>query len=143
MTPHEVFKDGNSLVIDVTGDTMTDLFERSAYAIFDQCFDLDGVAPTYSRPLVAPGDTLGELLTNWLTVLLAESAAAGIAFSMFNVDRLEEGGLQGWASGMPVDEVVRRTRPIVAIESVEGLSRVTSGFSVRIQVGTERTLRSV
>ena len=72
-----------------------------------------------------------------------ECDEAGIAFSMFHVDRLEEGGVQGWAGGLPANEVVRRSRRVVAIAAVDEPQTFEGGFSVRIHVETEPTLRLV
>ena len=62
---------------------------------------------------------------------------------MFNVDRLEEGGIQGWASGMPVTEVPRRSRHVTAVSFVDTPTLGAESSRVTIRVETERTLRSV
>jgi len=127
----------------VSADTEADLFERSAYAVFDLCFALEDIAPRYSRPIVAPGNDLSDLLFGWLSELLAASADASIAFSMFNVDRLEEGGVQGWASGMPAGEVARRSKPVVAIEEVVVDTDRGETFTAEIRARREPMLRLV
>ena len=126
-----------------TGPTLPDLFESAAFAVFDLSFDLSGVAPTYSRPVVAPGDTTAELLRNWLVALLAESRRSEIAFSLFMVDRLEEGGVQGSASGMPKGSAVRRPHMVGGVTNVEAPVEVGDGWSVRFEVAIEPRLRAI
>jgi SHS2 domain-containing protein len=97
------------------GATLADTFENSAFAMFDLMFDLSGADGRVSRPIVAAGDTVEELLVAWLSELLTESEIHDLAFCSFGVDRLEDGGVQGWAAGDPVDEVELRGAPVKAV----------------------------
>ena len=97
------------------GATLNELFEHAAYGMFDLMADLETIPSPHSRPIIAPGDTVEELLVNWLSELLAESEIRGILFSAFAVDRLEEGGLQGSAGGLPFDDIELRGAPIKAV----------------------------
>lgn len=131
------------VVLTVSGPTLPEVFERAAYAVFDIGYDLRGVAPTYSRPLVAPGDDWRTLLVNWLNALIAESEHSGIAFSLFMVDRLEEGGVQGSASGMPVAETVRRPRRVVAVDSAEDPMGAGELWTMSFTARVDRPLRAL
>lgn len=108
------------LLVRVFGATLGELFENAAFAVFDQGYVLESIPGSYSRPIVAAGDTLAELLANWIDELLIMSQAAQIAPSFFVVDRLEEGGVQGSAAGMPLDGIARRG------PAVTGLARPPS-----------------
>jgi SHS2 domain-containing protein len=99
----------------VFGATNEELFENAAFAMFDQAYEIGVLAPTYSRPVVAPGDTVEALLANWLDELLFISEQERLVWSSFVVDRLEEGGVQGSASGMPIDEAGLRPRMITGL----------------------------
>lgn len=90
------------------GATLAELFENAAFAMFDQAYLITDVPPTYSQPIVAPGDAVAELLVNWLHELLFVGERHGLVWSSFAVDRLEEGGVQGSASGMPLTAVSPR-----------------------------------
>lgn len=83
------------------GDTLPELFENAAYGMFDLMFDLTSAPGSRSRPIVATGDSVEDLLVGWLSSLLTESEISGLAFSTFTVDRLLEGGVQGSAGGAP------------------------------------------
>jgi SHS2 domain-containing protein len=105
------------LVIRAFGATLEELFEHAAYAVFDQGYRVEDIAPTYSRPVLAAGDAFDVLLANWLEELLAMSRAEGIVPSYFVVDRLEEGGVQGSAAGLPVADASPRQRKVVAVSA--------------------------
>ena len=143
MSRYRTFDHGDGTTITVTAATLPELFENAAFALFDLSFDLAGVAPTYSRPLVAPGDGMPELLVNWLTELILESERAGIAFSLFMVDRLEDGGLQGSASGMPLSAAVHRRSRVVGIDSAAEPEFTGDEWSVSFEVALGPRLRSV
>jgi SHS2 domain-containing protein len=97
------------------GATLEDLFEHTAFGMFDITFDLTDATGAMSRPVVGAGDTVEDLLVAWLSGLLAEAEIHGLAFSTFAVDRLEEGGVQGSAGGDPVAGLELIGAPIKAV----------------------------
>jgi SHS2 domain-containing protein len=97
------------------GATLADLFENAAYGMFDTMVDLEEVPGPVSSPVVAAGDTVEELLVGWLSELLTEAETRDLVFSCFGIDRLEEGGVQGWASGSPIDTVALHGPPVKAV----------------------------
>lgn len=97
------------------GDTLEEVFENAAFAMFDITFDLAAGGGRLSRPIVADGDTAEDLLVSWLSELLVESEVHGLAFSRFAIDRLEEGGVQGWAAGDPVEVIPLIGAPVKAV----------------------------
>ena len=97
------------------GGTLFELFENAAYGMFDLMYDLASLGGGPDRPVMAAGDTLDELLVGWLGELLYESETADLAFRTFTVDRLEEGGVQGAASGPRRQGVQLSGAPIKAV----------------------------
>ncbi len=97
------------------GTTLRELFEHAAYGMFDLMFDLAALRPQRDVPVVAAGDTAEDLLVGWLEELLFLGEVHRLAFAGFTVDRLEEGGVQGAATGAPLDEVELRGPPIKAV----------------------------
>lgn len=83
------------------GVTPQELFEHAGWGMFDMMFDLRGVDPVRDVPVMAAGDTCEDLLIGWLTELLGLAHHHDLAFCYFTVDRLEEGGVQGSAGGVP------------------------------------------
>lgn len=131
-------------IVRAFGATIGEVFEQAAYAMFDLGYELENVPPTYARPIVAAGDTIEELLVGWLRELLAMSLAEGIIPSFFVVDRLEEGGVQGSASGRFTSEVVTRTRVVgdVLTHSPEFVE-IPDGFWVELRFESVSPLRQV
>ncbi len=126
------------------GATPEELFEHAGYGLFDVAYDLTRIAPTYSRPIVAPGDTFPDLLVNWLEELLFVSARERIVWSSFVVDRLEDGGVQGSAAGMPAAQVPRPTLTVTGVEEVpSGLVPVPEGWWAEVRFRTAPVLRLV
>jgi len=122
----------------VWGPTLPELFENAGWAIFLEGHDLNDVAPTYSRPIVAPGDTIDELLLNWLDELIFVSQSERLVWSYFVVDRLEEGGVQGSASGLPIDQVVRTGPRAVSLDlAPSGLVEVPDGWWIEFRIVVE------
>lgn len=119
------------------GATLGELFENAGYAVFSQLFELEGVPPTHSRPLVAPGDTVEELLTNWLHELLAMAEAEQLALSYFVVDRLEEGGVQGSAAGMPMRDVAGTGHTLAVGDGELELVEIPEGWWAAIPLRIE------
>lgn len=122
------------------GTTAPELLENAGFAVFDLSYDLSNVPPTYSRPIVAPGDTLDDLLANWVSELVAWSTSELLVWSYFVVDRLEEGGVQGSAAGLPIGEVPAQR---VIVSGVSGASVLAGpdGWSAELSLVTAPRLR--
>jgi hypothetical protein len=128
----------------VTGPTREELFENVGFVVFSEGWHLDGVKPTYSRPIVAPGDTYEELLRHWIDELLYVAEETGLAWAYFVVDRLEEGGVQGSAAGMPAASVRRRGRRLRGLSKLGGgLVPVREGWWVEVQLDVEEAQRDL
>lgn len=135
------FLGGDPIRIIAFGPTRGELFENAAFGMYDQAYDITSVPPRYSRPIVSPGDTLPELLTNWLDELLFVGEGEGLVWSSFSVDRLEEGGIQGSASGMPRDEVAVRRRMVAGLAETPGEPvPVPDGWWVELAFRTVRRI---
>jgi SHS2 domain-containing protein len=81
------------------GVTLAELFENAAYGVVAHAGVAEGVSPRYDVPVMAIGDTPEELLEDWLRQLCLRGSEAGLSLTSFVIDRLEEGGVQGAASG--------------------------------------------
>jgi SHS2 domain-containing protein len=135
---------GDPHAIRAFGATPEEVFEHAAFGLYDIAYDLSDVPPTYSRPIIAPGDNDAELLTNWLEELLFVSQRESLVWSWFVVDRLEEGGVQGSAAGMPVAQVPSRRLAIAGVDDVpSGLVPVPEGWWTEVRFRTSPDLRLV
>ncbi len=115
MVRYEVIDHTADTGIVAYGVTANELFENAGWGMFDLMFDLAGVDPMRDVPVMAAGDSLEELLVHWLSELLYHSETLGLALCYFTVDRLEEGGVQGSAGGVPVGLLELRGPPIKAV----------------------------
>lgn len=97
------------------GVTLPELFENAAYAMFSLMFDMDDLSPSASRPIVAVGETVEELLVAWLAETLTVAEIEELAFTAFVVDRLEEGAVQGAASGIAATGLQLVGPPVKAV----------------------------
>ncbi|MGI9647587.1 MAG: archease [Acidimicrobiia bacterium] len=97
------------------GITSHELFENAAWGMFDLMYHLEELSPIRDLPVVAAGDSYEDLLFNWLSELLYQSETMELALCYFVVDRLEEGGVQGSAGGIPHATVELQGPPIKAV----------------------------
>jgi SHS2 domain-containing protein len=131
-------------IVRAYGVTHQETFENAALGVFALGWPVDAIPPRYSRPVVAPGDTLSELLVNWIDELLIMSRQEGLALSYFVVDRLEAGGVQGSAAGMPVAEVDRGNRLALRVaEPAPEIVAIPNGYWADVVVEMEPRLRLV
>ena len=115
------------------GATLEELFENAAFGMFDLMFDLSVVPGGRDLGVVAAGDTVEELLVGWLGELLYLAEANDLALASFTVDRLEEGGVQGVASGSPSVVAELRGAPIKAVTYHDlAVVEVPAGYWARV-----------
>ncbi len=115
------------------GVTLAELFENVAYGVVAHAGVGEGVSPRYDVPVMAIGDTPEELLEDWLRQLCLRGSEAGLSLTSFVIDRLEEGGVQGSASGnRTIDQ------PAWAVWTVEVIVAVQAGFWVRLRTRPNR-----
>lgn len=140
---YELIDAGSLARVRVQGATLEDLFEASGYAMFDLGFDLEGVAGRYPWPVLGAGDAWGELLGSWLESLGAASRSRDLVFASFTVDRLEEGGVQGSASGSPSSDVLPRARTVVGLAEPPVPITTPKGWTVDLTFETVPRLHVV
>lgn len=71
------------------GNDICDTFGNAALAMFEVMLDTASVQPRQSHDIVLSADGLDELLHDWLSELLFLFEVEGIAFSDFDVQRIE------------------------------------------------------
>ncbi len=131
-------------VMRIHGATRSELFENAGAAMFSIGFDIAAIPSTYSRSLAVAGETMSDLLVNWLEGLLVLAGDERHVWSSFVVDRLEIGGARGSASGLPSHDVVQRGPLVVGVESrAVSLVPVPAGWWVDVTFATEPGLRLV
>lgn len=88
----------------VRAESLVELYERSAAALFDLMVDLNQIRPgdVYEQVEVDAPDR-ETLLVAWLGELLSLSAATECLYCAFGVDEVSDQRLVGWARGEVVD----------------------------------------
>jgi SHS2 domain-containing protein len=87
----------------VHGQTMPELFEHAAVALFDVMLDISGVQPVFEREFTCRRDSVEELLVEWLGALLYVFDTEGIVFSRFSVTGIDGKELSATAAGEHYD----------------------------------------
>ncbi len=113
------------------GGTLAELFENAASGVVAHAGVDKTRTPRYDVPVMAIGDSPEELLTDWLIQLGERSAAVQLTFTSFTIDRLEEGGVQGAASGYR-----DQSGPFWSKWTVEVVVAVAEGFWTRLRSTT-------
>ena len=110
------------------GATLLELFENSAYGMFDHLFQIEGRDPERDVPIMAIGDEPAELLQDWLDQILELAKHHGLLPTYFQVARLETGGVQGAFGGV-------RNTPVRAQCQVDdvGVVEIPTGWWVRVE----------
>lgn len=139
----EIGRDGNIVTMRAFGATRYELVEHASMAMFSIGRELAAIAPTYSRPLVAPGDTFVDLVENWLDELLVLSVEEGIVWSQATIDRMEVGGVQGSAAGQYQADVTRHGPVAVGVASVAPVVEIPDGFWIELGFEVDAGLRAV
>lgn len=139
----EIRRDAHSVTMRAFGATRYELVEHAAMAMFSIGRELSAIAPTYSRPLVAPGDTMQELIAAWLEELLLLSDEEGIVWSQATVDRLEIGGVQGSAAGQYRTAVAPSGPVATGIGHIGQVVEIPDGFWVDVTLQIDSALRVV
>lgn len=123
------------------GVTHQELFEHAVLGSFALVWPVVSIPPRYSRPLVAPGDSLEELLINWIDEAIDVARREELAVSYVIVDRLELGGVQGSVSGLRAAEVTPLGTPIRAVtQPVPEIVTIPDGFWVDVTLDREPPL---
>lgn len=105
--------------------------------MFDQMAEVAAIPSPHSRPIVAAGDTVEELLVEWLENVLTESRRQGIVFSAFAIDRLEEGGVQGSAGGSRIRDVSVTGPTVVSVSDRDlAVVEIPDGWWARVYFET-------
>lgn len=97
------------------GNTLPELFENAALAMFSVMVDLGTVPLPDQRTISVSAPTLEDLLVSWLRELIFLFETEHLVFAQFNVEQLtqpsddSEGRLSGMARGAPYGAGVVRT----------------------------------
>jgi SHS2 domain-containing protein len=133
MPRYEVLSHTADTGIVAYGESPEEAFANAAFAMFDLVFDLSRVPAAEECRVEVEGETPGELLVAWLSVLLAEAEIRGLAFSSFRVEMLSAERLGGTAAGAPSAGLELRGPPVKAVTYHDlAVEQVPGGWRARV-----------
>jgi len=113
--------------IEVEAESLEELFEVAAAAMFGLMYPRLPDAPTEERLVRVEGEEPVELLVNWLNELLYLAEAEGLVFGRFEVRVVRDVALRARAWGVraedmdpPVREIKAATYHMLRLEKVPG-----------------------
>ena len=114
------------------GKTRDDLFVQAAEGMFSLMYEPTG-SPTRSVAVAVGAESIEELLVEWLSELLYLSESREIAMERFEIERFEDGRVQGSASGTSFDRVQLTGPPVKAVTYHQlEVSEGPEGFRARL-----------
>jgi SHS2 domain-containing protein len=119
----------------VRGDSMADLFERAAAALFDVMVDIDRVRPgDEAETVTADGIDRETLLVSWLGELLSRAMAKEFVYGAFEVVSIDDARVVGRVWGEPLDVARHDFRTEVKAVTYHHLlvSEDRDGWSARV-----------
>ncbi|MDD5174678.1 MAG: archease [Candidatus Omnitrophica bacterium] len=101
---YEQFSHTADIGVRVFGNTLKELFENAAFAMFDILADLDGLKGEITQDFELTAPNYEELLISWLDELLYNFYSKKIIFYRFEVLELSEDMVRARAFGRSVSE---------------------------------------
>ena len=98
--------------IEVTGDSLEDLFSMAAKATFEVMVDTENMVPRLTREIILSSDRIDQLLFDWLGELIYLKDLESILFCKFDVSIKGDGeyALKARAFGEEIDPEKHRLR---------------------------------
>lgn len=114
--------------------TMPELFEHAAFALFDIMVEISGMQPILEREFTCRRDSIEELLVEWLGSLLYVFDTERIVFSRFCVERLDGQFLLARASGEYYDADRHELKTLIKAVIYHGLcvQQTHAGFAATV-----------
>jgi SHS2 domain-containing protein len=91
----EIYDHTADLGLRASGRTIQEAFSEIAVAMFSYIADIEKFPCETKIDIKCDGDTLEDLLVDFLNKLLTESAIEGIVFSHFDITEIDERGKKG------------------------------------------------
>lgn len=104
MEKYELINHTADLGVKVKGRKLADLFSNAGYAMFDLILEeITQLRSRQSLDIKIPGGEIEDILVNWMRELLGKFNLDGLAFKQFNVERVDESGLEAVVEGEKID----------------------------------------
>jgi len=134
MKRYEQFPHTADIGVKVYGQTVKELFENAAFAMFDIIADLDGIDGEVVKDFELDAPSQEELLVAWLDELLYKFCTKEIIFFKFQVEELTENAMTAKAFGRNVGENRNRLKTEIKAVTYHDLAikKTDAGYEVEI-----------
>jgi SHS2 domain-containing protein len=117
----------------VHGATLLEVFENSAFAMFDLMFGIGDLVGERRIQVEVEAATVEELLVDWLSTLLFEAETNDLVFCSFSLESISDGRAVGSATGVPLAGVELAGPPVKAVTYHDlAIRERPGGWSARI-----------
>jgi SHS2 domain-containing protein len=134
MKRYEQFPHTADIGVHVYGQSLEELFDNAAFAMFDILADIDGLKETVTRDISVSAPNRDELLVAWLDELLYNFCTKFLIFSSFEILELTDTHIKAKARGRPVGANRNRLKTEIKAITYCGLNikKTGEGFTVDI-----------
>jgi len=122
------------LGIKVWGKSLKNLFENTAYSMFDILTELDKVKETSLIKVKIGSGELEELLADWLRNLLYQFNGEGYLLREFNIEEISKKGLKAKVGGEKLDLSRHSLKTEIKAVTYHGLEVKKTGQGWEAQV---------
>lgn len=122
------------LAAKIYGDSLQELFENAAFAMFDMMGDLEGLKPEEKVDIKVEAPDTEDLLVSWLNEVLYASYIKKMLFTEFQVGPIENNKLSAVARGQRIEEGPGRIRSEIKAATYHDLNieKTDKGFEVTV-----------
>ncbi|MBU1204824.1 MAG: archease [Nanoarchaeota archaeon] len=92
----------SDVMFEAYGKNLKELFKNSALALFSLICEINNVGEEKTIDIEVSGDSLEELMVNWLQELIALVDTEEMFFSRFEIIEINENNLKAKAYGEPI-----------------------------------------
>ncbi|MBA3063888.1 archease [Candidatus Woesearchaeota archaeon] len=92
----------SDVMFEAYGKSLKELFENSAHALFSVICEIKNVGEKKTVDIEVSGDSLEELMVNWLQDLIALVDTDELFLSRFEIAEINENNLKAKAYGEPI-----------------------------------------
>lgn len=131
---YTVFEHTADIGVEVTADSLEELFTNSALAMADIMFESRPTGATQTRLVMVVGNDPGELLIAWLNELLYIYSVERLVFSEFSESELTETGFMTRAGGERVDPEKHTVEMEIKAATYHGLSIERDGGCYKARI---------
>jgi SHS2 domain-containing protein len=119
------------LAAKIYGDSLQELFENAAFAMFDMMGDLEGLKPEEKVDIKVEAPDTEDLLVSWLNEVLY---ASYMLFTEFQVEPIENNKLSAVARGQRIEEGPERIKSEIKAATYHDLKieKTDKGFEVTV-----------